>query len=101
MSQLPTSIQTWLPLAGGAGTFLFLLTIIRGFQRDFIEAQRQQLVLLDAELSAMRHRLTTIQTELETVRDEQRQWIDAAHALRRTAPDPIPPWIVKLMEGLQ
>jgi len=100
---IPSQIQAWLPLLGGAGTFIFLLTIIRGFQKDFIATQQQRLLQLGVEIDGLRARVTTLQTELETVRDEQRLWTDAAHHLRRNSPADaiIPGWIQKLMEGIE
>lgn len=100
MSGLSGSVQSWIPLAGGAGTFIFLLTIIRGFQRDFIQTQSRRLVELDAEMDEMRIRLTTMQVELDTLHSGLRLWKDAAFILWRTVTDTsiVPSWVVNLMQ---
>ena len=99
MSNAPSWIQTGLPLAGGAGTFIFLLTIIRGFQRDFIQAQSKRLVELDAEMDEMRIRLTTMQVEIDTLRSGLRLWKDAAFIMWRTQDQSVlPSWVVNLMQ---
>ena len=97
---VPSSVQSWLPLAGGAGTFIFLLTIIRGFQRDFIAVQARRLAALDDELGELRERLASMQAEVDTLHDGLRIWKDAAFIMWRTIKDHsvLPSWVVNLMQ---
>lgn len=100
MSGLSGSVQSWIPLAGGAGTFIFLLTIIRGFQRDFIQTQSRRLVELDAELDELRAKVVTMQTDLDNMHAGVRLWKDAAFVMWRTISDHslVPSWVVNLMQ---